>query len=662
MKNIVFIFICAILSLFPHTACTQSFQQPTPEELSMTTDPKAPGADAVYLYREETADDSLHFHSIYVRMKILTEKGKEEASVKIPYLKGESKVAGLKGRTIHADGTVIPMTVKPSDLMEFKQGENQLNNIVFTLPSVEVGSIIEYKLDIQYSDDSVYSPKWHIQQPYFVHKAHYRFVPDHSGGHYILNERGEALSQLLYTSMLPHDTAVKADVEHNYTLDLTDIAPTADEEWSPPLDAFNWHVYFYYSYAKSEDEYWQTEGSLWRKSVERFIKPDKNLREIASSLVTSSDTEEQKAQKLYTAVMKLENTDYTRHKSEAELKAARQKEARSAEDVWKQKSGTSDELAMLYVALVNAAGMRAWPMLVSDRSRNIFDPSFLSLSQLDAFIAVVSVNGKDLYLDPGEKFCDFGELSWKHLYSGGLRITADYKGATLSGTPQANHYDKAAVQRLADITLDVNGGIKGYARYIMIGPEALKWRQLNLTDGSDEVKKQFNEMLGKELPDGVHGEFDRFVGLDDPSAKLVASVNLSGTMGTATGKRYFLPGLFFESHATHPFVSVAKRLSPVDMQYASMTQDSVNFHLPAGFTVESTPNSSDVTWPNNAILRIKSTVDGNELNVSRLLARNFILVKSSDYQQLHDLFTKVATADQQQIVLVRTAPLIPKGN
>ena len=52
------------------------FQPPASDELKMTADPKAPGASAVYLYREETTDDALHFHSIYERIKALTEKGK----------------------------------------------------------------------------------------------------------------------------------------------------------------------------------------------------------------------------------------------------------------------------------------------------------------------------------------------------------------------------------------------------------------------------------------------------------------------------------------------------------------------------------------------------------------------------------------------------------
>lgn len=117
------------------------FQEPTREELQMTSDPKAPGAAAVYLYREETADDELHFHSEYARIKVLSEKGKELATVRVPYEHGNFKVTDIRGRTIHADGTVIPLTTRPSDLVDVKGASFQVNTMVFTLPSVEVGSI-----------------------------------------------------------------------------------------------------------------------------------------------------------------------------------------------------------------------------------------------------------------------------------------------------------------------------------------------------------------------------------------------------------------------------------------------------------------------------------------------------------------------------------------
>jgi hypothetical protein len=58
-------------------ALRAQFQDPTPEELKMTSDPKAPGAPAVYLYREEITEGANGLSTIYARIKVLTEKGKE---------------------------------------------------------------------------------------------------------------------------------------------------------------------------------------------------------------------------------------------------------------------------------------------------------------------------------------------------------------------------------------------------------------------------------------------------------------------------------------------------------------------------------------------------------------------------------------------------------
>jgi hypothetical protein len=64
------------LTLLALTALAQ-WTTPTPEELSMTSQPEVPGAAAVYLYREETSDDDQHGFSTYIRIKVLTEKGKD---------------------------------------------------------------------------------------------------------------------------------------------------------------------------------------------------------------------------------------------------------------------------------------------------------------------------------------------------------------------------------------------------------------------------------------------------------------------------------------------------------------------------------------------------------------------------------------------------------
>jgi hypothetical protein len=103
----------------PLLVCAQ-FQEPTKEELQMASDPKAPGASAVYLYREDITDQTNSTRTYYERIKILTEQGKELATARLSYEPEWAKIAGVEGRTIHADGAIIPLTEKPSELVEVK--------------------------------------------------------------------------------------------------------------------------------------------------------------------------------------------------------------------------------------------------------------------------------------------------------------------------------------------------------------------------------------------------------------------------------------------------------------------------------------------------------------------------------------------------------------
>ena len=80
-----FAFLCMAVAA-PLTSIAQ-FQAIPKVELSMTSDPDAPGASAVYLYREETTEDPHAFRTVYARIKILTADGKSAAVVHIDFPK-----------------------------------------------------------------------------------------------------------------------------------------------------------------------------------------------------------------------------------------------------------------------------------------------------------------------------------------------------------------------------------------------------------------------------------------------------------------------------------------------------------------------------------------------------------------------------------------------
>ena len=645
------------------------FQEPTDEELKMTADPKAPGAAAVYLNVEEVANDPIHFQSVYVRIKVLQEKGKELATVHLPYWHGNFKIDDIKARTIHADGTVIPLVGKPEDLLLSKTSSGngdqmQINSKVFTLPSVEVGSILEYRYQLRYDDDHVSSPTWEIQRPYFVHQARYAFtpfkafLPGSTTSMYLTDAHGNAVNALIWYKVLPAGVDMKADAAGVFHLEVTDIPAAPDEEFMPPIDSLLYQVKFYYKSARDASDFWVSEAKRWSKEVDHFVESSKSIKEAVAGIIAPGDSDLDKAKTLYKAVQALDNTDYSRKKSDAELKQLKLKVARHAEDTWAQKSGSSQDIALLYLAMLRAAGLNANDMKVVDRSERVFALGYLNFDQLDDDIVVLNIAGKEIPLDPGEKMCPFQTVRWIHSGTAGI-VQGDHV-RSLGMTPEQAYTDNKKT-RNGDLTLDEHGAIKGQLTFVMVGQEAIDWRQAALRNDQDELKKQFDHSLESIVPEGVEAHIDHFLGLDDPEVNLVAIVNVHGNLGAATSKRLLLPGFFFQTRGSHPFVNQEKRIEPVDMHYGDQVTDQIVYHLPANMSVEGAPQDTKISWQGHAVMATKTASAPSQITLARVFARGFSSAKPEDYQDLRGFYQKIAAADQAQLVLAKTPP-VQKGN
>jgi hypothetical protein len=643
--GLVFFFVASTLTI----ASRAQFTQPAAEELKMTADPKAPGVGAVYLYREEITDDRNHFVSFYARIKVLTEKGRDLATITLPYQRGVDTVSEIDGRTIHSDGSIVPLTAKPDNLMDFKVKRLQVNNIVFSLPDVQVGSIIEYRLKIRTPSNRVSEPNWDVQTDKFTHKAHFEFRTATDST--VVDSKGHSFTNIMWTEHLPPNAKIDYDtVKNNYSLDESDLPAIPDEDWMEPTNSLLWRVHFYYTNSGNANSFWETAARQWNSSVDEFTRPTPALTKIAGELLAPADSDSEKARKLYAAVQKLDNTRFSRPKSETERKKEKIKEIHNAEDVWRQQSGTDDQITLLYIALCRAAGLKVFPARVVDRGRALFDKNYLSTSQLDDFLAIAVINGEEVFLDPGQKMCPFDSMNWRHQLAGGLRMTD--AGPELFTTPSAT-FKTAKEQRIADLIVDASGSVSGSVRVVMTGPAALKWRQLSLENDPDEVKKQFNDAIKELLPEGVTAEFEHFEGIEDYTGSLIGNLKVSGNLGSVTGKHIILPGLFFESRAKHPFVAQDKRETPIDVHFPRVEEDDVTYHLPAGYMLETPPTDASAGWEGHALMFTNFTTNGDSVHALQSFIYNFTVLDPSEYQHLHDFFVKVAAADQTQLVLTR---------
>jgi hypothetical protein len=633
------------LSILPFSAAAADWQQPTPDELKMTSEPAAPNADAVYLYREDVTDNKLHMEAVYVRLKILRDEGKKYADVELAGAGRDFGITDIQGRTIHSDGTVIPFTGKPYEKLLFKTKTRQYKAMVFSLPDVENGSILEYRYKLRYDDNAYVSPEWDVQQPIFVRKTHFHYVPtDQMVISHI--DKGSATTQIAYSQLLPVGAKV-VNIRGAYDLDVEHIPGLPKEEYEPPMGAFAYRVRFYYTSVRSPQEYWNSFGKSWSHEVDKFASPSPAVTDAAKELTSGATTQDQKLNKLYDAVMKLENTHYTREHSQDENRAEGIKHIKSAADVLALKRGSPDDLATLFLALARAAGFHADAMAVVDRNRDFFQPNYLNGNQLDDLIVFVTVDGKERVFDPGERYATYGTLQWTHTLAGGIRQQDGH--IAIANSPGIGYKD-SIVHRLADLTLAPDGTVTGSATIICTGQSALQWRQKALEGDQVELKKDFDDQLQPDLPPGIVIHTDHFLGLEEEGTNLLVRMNITGSLGTATGKRIFLPLSIFAAGSRDPFAS-SHREEPIDLRYPYLEKDEVTLHLPAGFQVESVPTEARVDLPQNAIYLSAAKADGQTITYQRSLIMANILFNASEYDKLKGFFDDVSNKDHAQAVL-----------
>lgn len=662
--------IALVLSV--NAACmpgvAQKFQEPTKEELQMTSDPQAPGASAEFLNREEVTDNANHFVSEYARIKILTEAGKEWAFVAVPFSGGAPPV--IAGRTIHPDGTVVPLSGKASDLLSLKAIRNHARARVFEMPSAEVGSIVEYHWTVALGEGTVAGvtsdmqefmnsalagsiPDWDVQQDIPVRKERFYYNPlgdlekNVIGNQAVTqyNSDGEIASYLLYSAHLPTGAHVQVSPKPDYTLEIQDVPAFPHEPDALPEAGRRYAVRFYYTPYLAADVYWADEGKRWSKEVDRQAEPTPALKDAAAQIAGGAGTDEQKARKLYDAVQGLANTSFQR----GAVSAGGDRSRRTAEQVWNEKSGTRNELAIVFLALVRAAGLQANAMKVADRGRRIYDPGYLTLDQLTDILVVLHFNGNDVFVDPGEKFLPFGQLRWSHTLCGGLTQTAD--GASHTIVTPANDPKDSISAHTADLTIDTQGNVNGTVKLIANGAEALRWRQMNLTAGTDAVKQQLGAALQTLLPQGVSAQIENVQGLETAAGYLTAAANVNGSLGKMEGKRLHLPGFFFSTGAIKDFAGEGKREGAVDLHYAAQVIDDVVYHLPPGYSIESAPQATQLAWPQHAVLVVKTQTGAGTIDVKHIYARGFVVLDAKEYPALRDFAQKIVANDQQPLVL-----------
>ena len=638
---------------FPSTMAGQAADswQPVPQEdLALTDNPANPGCSAMILERQVFTDDEKRAQTEWVRIKIFTETGKEYADVEIPYFVKKTSVENIRGRTVRSDGTIIPFSGAVFDKVVIRYKKFRYNVKTFTLPGVEVGSIIEYSYAVHWRDQfpdpvrhqgqyiikdgwTYPTTTWTVQRELFTRHAVFSIRPVKGG-------------YLTYARVRLPDNFPSSQPDGTLRMEVKNVSAIEHEEFMPPESMLNSRVHLYYDVGPIFN-YWRTVSEYAAKNAEKFIEKSHFLEQAARQIAPVSDSQELRLKKLYARVQQVRYLSYDK-----DADTLRVSQNKSSEDIFRRNYGYGNEINFLFTALARSAGFDASIVSVVNRSSAIFEPQVLDESQLDASIVLVRLNGENIYFDPATRFCPYGIIPWYENDTSGLRW--DKAGGDLLQV-QSDASRLSTIERDAKLTVQSDGALEGSLEIVYMGQDALELR-LSAYDEDNAGRLKIAEDQVKELtPAGVTVDIDSVSGWQESDQPLRIRCHLHASrFASLTSQRMLFPTSIFQLHQKNPYNSTY-RANPVYLQYGYVRKDKITITLPSGYRLEVMPPDSDEVTA-FASIHLKRTRDGALLKLERQREMQGYFFPSKQYLLLREYMEKVRQFDAENIVLRKNEP------
>lgn len=616
----------------------------SPEDLKMTSLPEAPGAPAVFLSRQVDRNDSGRATSEYnyVRIKVLTEEGRKHANIEIPFVRGRYSVGSIRARLIRPDGTVVPFDGKVYENTIEKSKTEKVLAKTFTVPDVQVGSIIDYHFTYDFEDNYIFSSHWAISDELFTKHAEFTLKPYRGPGWTV---------QWSWPAGLPKGTEPpKEGSDGVVRMSSNNIPAFVTEDYMPPENELKFRVQFVYYDSfpeRDQQKFWRNFDKKQVDRAEGFVSKKKGLEEAVAKIVSPGDSPETKLRKIYTFSQQIRNLSYETRKSEQEEKRDKQKFASNAEELLKLGYGSGYDITWVFLGLARAAGFEAYPCLVSTRNEYFFNQQRMNDHELNANVVLVKLNGKDTFYDPGAKFLPFGLLPWYESGVTGLKL--DKEGGTWLTTTLPSS-SESQIERTADLKVTPEGDLTGKLKVAFTGLEALSRRSGQRLEDDAAKKKYLEEQVREYIPAGIEVELTNKPDWAGSETPLTAEFDLKvpGWVSGA-GKRAMIPAALFGATEKHVFEH-ADRTWPVYFEYPFKKVDDLTIELPLGWKIGDLPKEAD-TNAKAAEYTIKVENKNGTLHIHRVVRFDLMMVGKEQYSVLRSFFSSVRTNDDQQIVL-----------
>lgn len=632
MKSYIHIIMLSFVLVFSFSIYSQEYEwgEITDEEFAMTSIEEDPDADAVILFDiaqiSITPDFELNFKR-HVRIKILTEEGKEHANVNLYYPR-KYDIYELEAQSFLPNGDDFEL----DDDNIFEESVPYLHKKVFAIPGVEVGSVLEYRYEL-FSESIHYLQPWYFQNDIFTKLSEISvYLP--TGFNYNAFKENTTNYDIEHYSAEDWDPYQSGKRTTKYIWKGKNLPPIKSEPYMNNLEDYIAKLSFqlisfknrYVSYTFIKT--WDDLANTVRDDHTKLLDKDDGVAELKDSLITDSMQVNDKINILYDFVRKNIETIST-------------DEFEPPEELLENKKGDRVEKNLLLISLLRKAGIEAYPVLISTRKNGKFSPKLTQLRQFNHTIVCVNSGDKYLFLDTIDKNCPFGMLPVNSSVKKGF-IIKDDKGQVIniSQAKLNNQVDINSIVNLKDdgeISVESNIKYEGYV--------ALRERKsLNKTDEEEFIKEKLEDYF-------TDAEIDTFEISNNEELEKPLEVFIKFRVknyAQIIGDMIYLPPPFLAKFENNPFTS-KKRYFPVDYSYTYNSSQKTKINFPPSFTISEIPKKGKANMQKISFITIYFK-DQNSIEVNRRYRRRRDSVHHSEYQDLLNFYDRVVESDQSQIV------------
>lgn len=347
--------------------------------------------------RTEITPKNTVVSDVHIIEKVLQERGKNLAEVEVGYDSTYERVELEFARTISPQGQIVYAGKESirdvSKYLNFPLYSNA-RAFIISMPAVDVGTIIEYKVKIYSSkliDEKNFTFTYRLREKYPVYKARFNLVvPENKGIRFKFFNEDFAKD----VNLNPEFKKIKGS--KIYAWKFKEILPIIPEENMPPLSLVNPAILI------TSFESWEEICRWWDALYKDKLKLNQEAKDFLQDLIKGINEDYEKAKKIYEYVAK--NIRYV-----AVEYGESGHEPHYANEVFLNKYGDCKDQAIFLVSLLNEAGLKSFPVLIPTQRVYPIAEEFPSVNFNHA-ICAVKLGDTFIFMDPTSETTSFGDL------------------------------------------------------------------------------------------------------------------------------------------------------------------------------------------------------------------------------------------------------------